>query len=158
MGIFWFLANSKRGEDHRNLFVFLSVAAVFALLLTGLSSQVYAQIEGDFDGDSDVDLLDLTHFASQWLNPCGDPNWCEGADFDHSDRVDFLDFAALAGNWGLGNPPAQPDNFSLVSSNKYPTRMAIGPDEKIYVTDFETGSVFVYESDLNDPNSKDLVG
>jgi DNA-binding beta-propeller fold protein YncE len=155
MGIFCFLANSKRGEDHRNLFVLLSVAAVFALLLTCLSGQVYAQIDGDFDGDWDVDLLDLTHFASQWLNsPCSETNWCEGADFDHSNRVDFLDFAALAGNW----VPALPDNFSLVSSNKYPTRMAIGQDEKIYVTDFKTDSVFVYESNPNDPNSKDLVG
>jgi DNA-binding beta-propeller fold protein YncE len=117
------------------------------------AGQAYAQIEGDFDNDSDVDILDLLRFASQWLNSCGDPNWCQGADFDHSNRVDLVDLARLAGNW----TPPLPDNFALISSNKYPTRLAIGPDDTIYVTDYKTDSVFIYNSYPNDPN-KYLVG
>jgi DNA-binding beta-propeller fold protein YncE len=161
MGIFKFSVGTKHSRVHRNCRKWVVFGLLFALIQASPlplwvgAGQVYAQIDGDFDGDSDVDVSDLLHFASQWLNsPCGEPNWCEGADFNQSNRVDLLDFASLAGNWG----PAQPDNFSLVSRNIYPTRMAIGQDEKIYVTDFKTNSVFVYQSNLNDPNSKDLVG
>jgi serine protease len=41
----------------------------------------------------------LTIFASRWLQSCSSPSWCEGMDSDHSSRVDFVDFAALAQNW-----------------------------------------------------------
>ncbi len=131
---------------------------VLIALLVCMPVPIYAQIEGDFDDDSDVDIVDLGHFAARWLDPCDDQIWCDGMDIDHSQRVDFLDFARLAINWSPGSPPAADDNFSLVSSNEYPTRLAIGADDKIYVTDFERGSVFVYQNNVTDPNNKDLVG
>jgi hypothetical protein len=41
----------------------------------------------------------LAIFASNWLQTCSSPSWCEGMDNNHSDRVDFVDFATLAQNW-----------------------------------------------------------
>ena len=41
----------------------------------------------------------LATFASQWLQTCSTPSWCEGMDYDHSGRVDFVDFATFAQNW-----------------------------------------------------------
>ena len=39
--------------------------------------------------------------------------------------------------------------LSVVQANNAPARMAQGPEGKIYVTDPEAGSVFIYDSDLN---------
>jgi DNA-binding beta-propeller fold protein YncE len=132
------------------------LVVITALGVVSLISPVYA-MDGDFDGDSDVDWVDLLHFASRWLDPCTETLWCDGADINQSDRVDFVDFARFAANWSPGGTPAADDNFSLVSSNIYPTRLAIGPADNIYVTDFQRGSVFVYQSNLANLN-KDLVG
>jgi serine protease len=41
----------------------------------------------------------LAIFASNWLQTCSSPSWCEGMDSNHSGRVDFVDFATLAQNW-----------------------------------------------------------
>jgi subtilisin family serine protease len=41
----------------------------------------------------------LAVFASYWLQSCSSPSWCEGIDSDHSTKVDFTDFAALAQVW-----------------------------------------------------------
>ena len=41
----------------------------------------------------------LAAFASNWLQPCESPDWCEGMDTNQSGTVDFLDFAALTQNW-----------------------------------------------------------
>ena len=41
----------------------------------------------------------LAVFASNWLQDCSSPSWCEGMDSNHSGSVDFVDFATLAQNW-----------------------------------------------------------
>jgi hypothetical protein len=47
-----------------------------------------------------VNYLDLMMFGASWLNQsCVAPDWCGGADLDHSGVVDFGDFAVLASNW-----------------------------------------------------------
>ena len=46
---------------------------------------------GDLNGDLFTDAFDLQDFASQWLQAgCTEPDWCGGADIDHSGRVDFV--------------------------------------------------------------------
>jgi len=55
---------------------------------------------GDFDMDGDVDWVNLGTFVDNWLRvDCNIPDWCEGADLDVSESVDFFDFAELANNW-----------------------------------------------------------
>jgi len=58
-------------------------------------------VAGDFDGDADVDAIDLASFCDFWLNSrCASAQLCTLADFDDSRVVDFLDFAVFAGLWG----------------------------------------------------------
>lgn len=49
--------------------------------------------------DCKVDIYDLSAMTSRWLDDCSYPWWCDGADLDRSDSVDFKDFAALATSW-----------------------------------------------------------
>jgi len=55
------------------------------------------KLEGDIDGDCDVDEADIMKFAIQWLNPkCVG---CYSADFSKDGEVDFTDFAKMVSNW-----------------------------------------------------------
>jgi hypothetical protein len=47
----------------------------------------------------DVDAEDLQILACHWLASCGSPDWCEGADYNHSGIVNFRDFCCLARHW-----------------------------------------------------------
>jgi hypothetical protein len=53
------------------------------------------------DGDIENNGYGLGVIAAYWLsNECGnDNNWCDGADFDFSSTVDFVDFAAFTQHW-----------------------------------------------------------
>ncbi|MGD0573644.1 MAG: kelch repeat-containing protein [Sedimentisphaerales bacterium] len=47
-----------------------------------------------------VNFIDYAIFANYWMDDtCSDPNWCNGADFDHSGSVDMLDLATFAEYW-----------------------------------------------------------
>lgn len=55
------------------------------------------KLDGDIDGDCDVDTDDLLVFSAQWLNPkCVG---CYSADFSGDGEVNFIDFAKMADNW-----------------------------------------------------------
>ena len=52
-------------------------------------------VEGDLDGDYDVDVDDIAVFVGDWLTTeCSNP-----ANFNSYCRIDLLDFAVLAQNW-----------------------------------------------------------
>ena len=54
----------------------------------------------------DVDRDDLKYLAERWLNaPCPAPDWCEGADIDEGNTVNFLDFTYLGNNWAQSTAP-----------------------------------------------------
>lgn len=55
---------------------------------------------GDFDGDSDVDGLDLATFAAAFGSMSGDVNYNPEADFDEDDDVDQADLATFTGDFG----------------------------------------------------------
>ncbi|MGD0784547.1 MAG: GLUG motif-containing protein [Sedimentisphaerales bacterium] len=46
-----------------------------------------------------VNFVDYAVFASHWMEDCGEPNWCDETDFDHSGRVDMFDLAIFVGHW-----------------------------------------------------------
>jgi hypothetical protein len=55
-------------------------------------------VDGDTDGDYDVDMTDLMGLADQWLDTtCG-----LSADFYRDCRINMLDFSKLATNWLYG--------------------------------------------------------
>ena len=59
------------------------------------------QQPGDFDGDYDVDLIDLYRFSLRWGNTgCAGPDTCDGANFfDADDRINNKDYAIFAQYW-----------------------------------------------------------
>jgi acetyl esterase/lipase len=80
---------------------------------------------GDFEPDGDIDLDDLAVFVSQWLNICNIPDWCSGADFNQSARVDLNDFSQIAKNW-LDQVPT--GNFAVIKDIAY---LTAGRSEKL---------------------------
>lgn len=58
-----------------------------------------ALIGGDINRDRCVNIEDLADLVLRWLDACVEPRWCEGADIDESNEVDFGDFSYIAGNW-----------------------------------------------------------
>ena len=45
------------------------------------------------------DFYDLQMLISQWLNACGEPDWCANADFDKNELVNVKDLAIFAQEW-----------------------------------------------------------
>ncbi len=60
------------------------------------------QLQGDVDGDGDVDLTDLAALLSAYGACVGDPGFNAAADFDDNGCVDLDDLAVLLANYGSG--------------------------------------------------------
>jgi hypothetical protein len=58
-----------------------------------------SSILGDFDGNGTVNMVDLADLATQWLNSCVGPDWCNGTDLNVSGNIDFEDYTKLAESW-----------------------------------------------------------
>jgi len=54
---------------------------------------------GDLNSDGIVDWWDLERFASRWLLDCPQSYWCEGADLNDDEFVNFEDYVFLANEW-----------------------------------------------------------
>lgn len=54
----------------------------------------------DFSGNGIVNFEDFAILAYYWEEyVCEEPDWCEGCDFDRSERVDFVDLRRFGENW-----------------------------------------------------------
>ena len=70
------------------------------LSVAGYSNSIELFTSGDINTDCVVDVADVAALVNQWLNTdCGDPDWCSGADIDHSMTVGLSDYAEIAGHW-----------------------------------------------------------
>jgi hypothetical protein len=50
--------------------------------------------------DARIDSTDFAIFAEQWWQTdCNDPDWCNGADIDESNAVDYNDLGILTRHW-----------------------------------------------------------
>ena len=59
------------------------------------------RLAADLYTDGIVDINDLSIFCSQWLNiACDNPDWCNDSDLDRNTKVEFVDFANFAAQWG----------------------------------------------------------
>ncbi len=101
----------------------------------------------DTNSDSVTDITDLMAIGSNWLGSKCDvyPGWCGHADVDRNGTVNLADLAILCKNW-------KHRSLSVRNANNSPTRLAYGPGEMLYVTDPDTGSLFIY-----DPNNLVVV-
>lgn len=62
----------------------------------------YFTVPTDLDIAGDdyfVDLADFSVLCNYWLYECGEPDWCEGTDFNHDDTVEWVDLSMLVDNW-----------------------------------------------------------
>jgi hypothetical protein len=53
----------------------------------------------DINGDGDINFEDYEFISWYWMQPCSDPNWCQGADLDLSGLVDYQDLKTFTQNW-----------------------------------------------------------
>jgi len=77
---------------------------------SNVESSKQCNIQGDFEPDCDVDVIDVGYLLSFWLmEPCdnsaGDESdWCYGADLSQDGIVNIEDFAILTENFLTGCP------------------------------------------------------
>ena len=108
-----------------------------------LTDKVYAaKSQSDLDGDGDVDIDDLAIFSSKWLKADYQTiDWCQWLTEEDKSKKhlddELRDFIATWFKCRVKNP------------NNYPTRLAYGPDGKLFVSDAKIGSVFIYDAGLN---------
>ncbi|MEM7680805.1 MAG: dockerin type I domain-containing protein [Planctomycetota bacterium] len=70
-------------------------------------------IDGDANGDGNVDLLDFDILAGNFGAGPGFGGGIAGGDFNEDGNVDLLDFDILAGNFGFTSPGAVPEPASV---------------------------------------------
>ena len=63
--------------------------------------QFTTRLLGDLEHDCDVDFPDYSAWAAHWMeNDCNiSNNWCDGADFNSNNIVDFEDLRYFVANW-----------------------------------------------------------
>jgi len=61
---------------------------------------VFVTIQGDVDGDRDVDIFDIVMMASAYGSGEGDPAYNPIYDIDGDGDIDIFDIVAAAGNYG----------------------------------------------------------
>jgi fibronectin-binding autotransporter adhesin len=90
------------------------------LYTTGLLV-VAAMMEGDTDGDWDVDVTDYAAFVGAFG---GDGDW--RTDFNADGRVDLTDFVMLRANFGFGVPVSAPEYGTTVPEPATLSLLALG--------------------------------
>jgi hypothetical protein len=70
------------------------------LLQQDISEPPPSTLEGDLDGDCDVDFDDIVAICMAYLSKSEDPNWNASADIDRDGVVDFDDVVTATMNYG----------------------------------------------------------
>ena len=113
-----------------------------------LTDKTYAaksKSNSDLDGDGDVDIDDLALFSTKWLKADWQTvDWCQWLQTDSrvksrmgQELINFIiDYFKCNG----------PNPLTVINKNDYPTRLAYGPNGKLFVSDAKAGSVFIYDT------------
>jgi sugar lactone lactonase YvrE len=102
----------------------------------------------DLNRDGRVDLADLELYSQKrlrtgWRNV----DWCDWLSTPRPRDKKLAELRAFVNedfDCSGGGP-----SLAVVNSNDAPLRMALAPDHRIYVTDSQVGSVFIYDGALN---------
>lgn len=156
--------NLRDSKIYRSKLVFVTVAVS---VLAGISAIVpwnaigktggYIQrkaVSGDMDRDGDVDISDLAIFSRKWLGvDWNEVDWCEWVAQNEKEQKHLGNlYEFIVDYFGCDDVGPPYDPLAVRNSNDFPVRVACAPDNKFYVTDFKHGSVFIYDSIINDPN------
>ncbi len=83
-------------RDLRLVFYFLAVIIIVA---SSFSLGADSNVVGDLTGDLCIDSDDLFIFAQAMPSALGDINYEQSCDFNHDNRVDYLDMSIFSQNW-----------------------------------------------------------
>ena len=75
-------------------------------------------VPGDLNKDGLVDFRDFAILSQNWLSQCSLPDWCSGADCDHSGIADARDLLVITTHWLEGSLPAD-DNMVLIPAGQF---------------------------------------
>jgi DNA-binding beta-propeller fold protein YncE len=116
------------------------LTALLCLAVPG--SSTLASHLSDLNRDGVVSLQDLILFSEKELGQdWRTVNWCAWLRQPHRHEAHVADLKQFV-QWYFG---CVLEPLAVVNSNDYPTRVAWGPDGKLYVSDAKSGSVFIYE-------------
>ena len=71
---------------------------------TYTNGKVIITIKGDVNGDGKVNILDIATVASLYNTYPGHPKWNPNADLDDNHKIDIIDIAKAAKNYGKTDP------------------------------------------------------
>ena len=106
----------------------------------------------DMNRDGRIDTEDLALFSIQFEHVQWETiNWCSWLEANEEDprfqQYDIL-LAYIRDRFRCG--PVEPDDPLVVTNAvRYPTRMALGPNGIVYVTDAVVGSVYLFEPEVS---------
>ncbi len=112
-------------------------------------------VDGDMDGDGDVEFDDLVSFSLEWSSlDCDSPG-----NFDEFCGVDFKDFAKFFDNWlfGISLSPYDPSPYD--GQSLFPVRLSWQTDIDFATYDVYLGTSYndVLNADNNSPEYKGTV-
>jgi DNA-binding beta-propeller fold protein YncE len=128
----------------------LVVVLLAGLLLLGVPPRpAHADHKSDQNSDGVIDLEDVILFSDNVLGEDWKTvDWCSWASQPekHGKHLESLiDFVG----WYFQCDQAPGDPLAILNSNDSPTRLVWSPDgQRLYVTDSQVGSVFIYDSAL----------
>ena len=82
---------------------------------TSQALTVIAPLTTDLNNDGGVDIADVAIAASAFGTEPGDLRWREEADMDGDDKIDILDLAKVARDFGRTSIPSGPDVIKLMA-------------------------------------------
>jgi len=78
----------------------LRLTAYDGELTTSSELSVTVLFLGDINMNGNIGIDDLFIFTTNWPNDnCAQSNWCNGADINHSTKVELSDYAIISYNW-----------------------------------------------------------
>lgn len=83
---------------------FQAVSQTNAMIFDTDETQTRIDTLFDFDGDGDVDVVDIMQVASRWNKRSGDPEFDAKFDLDGDGNIDIVDIMRVAAQWGWENP------------------------------------------------------
>jgi DNA-binding beta-propeller fold protein YncE len=124
----------------------MMVAALgFALAGMGLFPAPAYAARSDLNRDGVVDLEDVKIFSDTVLKQDWQTvDWCQWILVDGHDQRKYDELVDFIREYFQCDQPPE-DPLAVENENIYPTRLAWGPDGKLYVSDAKVGSVFIYD-------------
>jgi hypothetical protein len=136
----------------------------FALRLTGaagdelyldnlaLTNPVAEQIRINLNDSGRVNFSDFTPLSTNWLKSgCVAPQYCQGADIDHSGKVDFADLLLFIDQWMWKDPDLEDTPGDFNGDGRVNLL-----DYALLARDWQSTDVFL-ETDLNEDGAVDLL-